>query len=256
MVWYYMESGRRIGPVTDAEFEGTVRTGKIRPETQVWREGMEKWSPFGILRPSDPGGGTAVAEPPTVAPATDLICSLCGKTYAQDALIRYKDRLVCWSCKPAFLQILKEGAVVPGALVYAGFWPRFAAKLIDWVLLGIVSFVLGAVIGLLFPAPRNPQNIGPYMISQALVMLVNIGFGASYVTWFLGKHGATPGKMALGIKVVLSDGRPVSYTRAFARHFAEWISAIVLMIGYLMVAFDDKKRALHDRICDTRVVRK
>ena len=62
--------------------------------------------------------------------------------------------------------------------------------------------------------------------------------------------------MACGIKIVTADGGKVTYLRACARHFAEFLSAIILGIGYLMVAFDREKRALHDHICNTRVIRK
>jgi uncharacterized RDD family membrane protein YckC len=55
---------------------------------------------------------------------------------------------------------------------------------------------------------------------------------------------------------VRPDGEKISYARACGRGFAELVSSIILGIGYLMVVFDEEKRALHDRICDTRVVRK
>ena len=85
---------------------------------------------------------------------------------------------------------------------------------------------------------------------------VTIGVAAAYTTWFLGKYAATPGKMALGLKVITADGGKVSYLKAFGRYFAEIVSGIILNIGYIMAAFDDEKRALHDRICNTRVVKK
>ena len=79
---------------------------------------------------------------------------------------------------------------------------------------------------------------------------------AAYDTWFIGKYGATPGKMACKLKIVVEDGSRVSYLRAFGRHFAKYLSAMILLIGYIMAAFDDQRRTLHDRICETRVVRK
>jgi uncharacterized RDD family membrane protein YckC len=73
----------------------------------------------------------------------------------------------------------------------------------------------------------------------------------------VGKYGATVGKMAAKIKIVNADGTPVSYGKAAGRYFAEILSSMICGIGYLMVAFDnEEKRALHDRICNTRVVRK
>ncbi len=62
--------------------------------------------------------------------------------------------------------------------------------------------------------------------------------------------------MALGLKVITADGDKVSYLKAFGRYFAEIVSGIILCIGYIMAAFDDEKRTLHDRICNTRVVKK
>jgi uncharacterized RDD family membrane protein YckC len=61
--------------------------------------------------------------------------------------------------------------------------------------------------------------------------------------------------MALGLKLVRSDGERLSAGRIIGRYFSEWLSAIILCIGYIMVAFDEEKQALHDRICDTRVIR-
>ena len=71
----------------------------------------------------------------------------------------------------------------------------------------------------------------------------------------VGRHGATPGKMAWGLKVIRADGGTVSYGRAFGRFWAQLLSGLLLGIGFIMVAFDDEKRALHDHICDTRVIR-
>ncbi|NIO10221.1 MAG: hypothetical protein GTO40_20335 [Deltaproteobacteria bacterium] len=61
--------------------------------------------------------------------------------------------------------------------------------------------------------------------------------------------------MACHLKVITADGGKISYGRACGRHFSEYLSALTLCIGYLMSAFDEKKRALHDRVCNTLVVR-
>ena len=61
----------------------------------------------------------------------------------------------------------------------------------------------------------------------------------------------------VALKVVRPDGATVGYMRALGRHFSEFVSSLVLAVGYLMVAFDkEERRALHDRMCSTRVVRK
>jgi uncharacterized RDD family membrane protein YckC len=60
--------------------------------------------------------------------------------------------------------------------------------------------------------------------------------------------------MALKVHVVTADGGRVSYARALGRYFAKLLSAFTLLIGYIIAAFDPERRALHDRICNTRVV--
>ena len=67
---------------------------------------------------------------------------------------------------------------------------------------------------------------------------------------------ASPGKLAIGIKVVRSDGETISFLRGFGRYFGYMLSGVILCIGYLMAAFTDRKQALHDMICDTVVVDK
>ena len=178
------------------------------------------------------------------------VCAECGKSFYQEEMIRYGDAWVCAACKPIFIQKLKEGVSVAGEMNYAGFWTRFGAKFVDWLILFITFIVLNM---LLIPARTAlaDQNKLFAVIYNILVIVIP----AVYSTWFLGKYGATPGKMAAKIKVVTADGGKVSYARAFGRHFAEWLSSLVLLIGYIMAAFDEQRRTLHDRICNTRVIK-
>ena len=69
------------------------------------------------------------------------------------------------------------------------------------------------------------------------------------------KMGGTPGKRAFGLRVVTADGLPVSYLRAFGRLFAKFVSYLTCCIGYIIAGFDKEKRALHDMICSTRVIK-
>ncbi len=171
-------------------------------------------------------------------------CSECGGEFSEDALIKFGDAMVCAQCKPFFVQRLREGATVAGEMVYAGFWIRVGAKIIDGIIGTIVSLGLGFIAGL-------AGGIQAHLIANIL----SWGFAVAYPTYFLGKYSATPGKMACGLKVLRPDGERLTYGRAFGRFFAEVLSAMILGIGYFMVAFDKEKRALHDRICDTRVIK-
>jgi uncharacterized RDD family membrane protein YckC len=91
-----------------------------------------------------------------------------------------------------------------------------------------------------------------YIISYLLALVMNF----AYYVYFLSKYQATPGKMALGLKVVTPEGAPITSGTATARFFAEMLSGIICLIGYIMAAFDEENRTLHDRLCNTRVVRK
>ena len=251
MSWYYSENNERRGPLEDAAFQALVSAGSIRPDTLVWREGMAEWSPYASVA----GGGAApvaVGAPAGAAPlaaarAGSQACSQCGRFFPADEMISYEGSSICAECKPLFFQRVKEGAVVVGAREYAGFWIRFAAKFVDGILLNIMGKVVGLVVGLALG-----DGAAVIWISFGL----GLGINAAYVIYFTGKSGATPGKMACKIEVIRADGSPMTYGRATGRFFAEFLSALTLLIGYIMAGFDEEKRALHDRICDTRVVRK
>ena len=58
----------------------------------------------------------------------------------------------------------------------------------------------------------------------------------------------------MGLVVTDLDGRRISPLRAIGRYFAKILSGIILFIGYIMVAFTDRKQGLHDMICSTLVV--
>jgi len=93
---------------------------------------------------------------------------------------------------------------------------------------------------------------------QLFMVLAQVGYLvilAGYSTFFHGKYGATPGKMACGLKVVTPEGTPIRYGRAFGRAMAEILSRMICDIGYIIAAFDSQKRALHDHIANTRVIR-
>jgi uncharacterized RDD family membrane protein YckC len=140
---------------------------------------------------------------------------------------------------------------------YAGFWVRFAAKIIDSIVLWILLMPFSLLVSSMFQVdPNNPEQIATMMAGMGILYLFQIGIPAAFTCFFLGRFQATPGKMALGLIVTNPERQKISYLRALGRNFAELISSIILAIGYLMAGFDEEKRTLHDRICSTRVVYK
>jgi uncharacterized RDD family membrane protein YckC len=143
------------------------------------------------------------------------------------------------------------GARPVGSMRYAGFWIRFLAVFLDGLILTLPTLAILFAMGAFSDLDRYERQS-----SSPLPNLVLMGLGLFYITFFNGKFGATPGKMALKIKIIRSDGSAITYGRAFGRYWAYLLSGMICYIGYLIAAFDAEKRSLHDRICDTRVVYK
>ncbi|MGA2867607.1 MAG: RDD family protein [Verrucomicrobiota bacterium] len=268
MNWFYVEQGQQTGPANDDQMAALLRAGKINANTLVWHEGMAEWLPFNRVQSDLKPSGSAPADggvPPLVSaaasetgPKAEAVCAECGQMFPIDEMIRHGNARICAGCKPVFMQKLSEGAPVlaAGELNYAGFGVRFGAKFIDGLIIGIPLMVV--YIAFLLPMmtsarTRNGQpdlGILPFLL-QAAMLFANM----VYQIFFLGKYGATPGKMACKLKVVTSEGGKISYGRAAGRFFAEMLSGMICYIGYIMVAFDKpQRRALHDHICNTRVV--
>lgn len=147
-----------------------------------------------------------------------------------------------------------------GAVVYAGFRKRLAAHLIDSLVIGTIGSVIGMVIGGIMGAALGfggETSGGAFIAIQVVVQLVSLGLTTAYYAGFHASRSmATLGKMAIGIKVVRTDGDQITLARGVGRYFATIISGLTLLIGYIMAAFTEQKRALHDMICDTLVVDK
>jgi uncharacterized RDD family membrane protein YckC len=252
MDWYYREdSGLQVGPLTEDEFDGRVKAGQVTAETMVWNENMHGWQSYNDWQRAS---SSALNSLPDAPPIPKVVCSSCYRQFPENEVLRFQDSWVCASCKPLFFQRLKEGGTVPGILEYASFWPRFGAKIIDGIITNVASGIIqfGAIIPLTMVS-KNESLLGVvYVISYLLAL----GMNFAYYVYFLTKHQATPGKMALGLKVVTPEGTPITAGTATGRFFAEILSGLICGVGYIMAAFDEEKRALHDRLCNTRVVRK
>lgn len=279
MNWYYVDQGQQAGPVTDAQLEELVRSGKIQPNTLIWREGMANWQAYREVHAPTP----VSAPPPPLAPShpvgqgPEAVCAECGNLFPLREVIRHGEVYICAKCKPVFMQKLSEGARFnPHSMRYAGFWIRLVAKIVDGLVLTILLilplvvliFVLVAVAARSSSHTSLHLDFVPHAAADDVAglaanfvgLFIQCGFIIAqvlYSTFFLGKYGATPGKMMCGLKVVDADNNPITYGRALGRGCAELLSGMICDIGYIIAAFDNpQKRALHDHICNTRVVYK
>jgi uncharacterized RDD family membrane protein YckC len=139
-------------------------------------------------------------------------------------------------CQACGRSLTAAATPAPSAQQYAGFWTRLAAWVIDIV---IVYAVSGLVIA------------GTFGIGILAVFLLPW----VYEAWLLSSDWqATVGKRALGMRVIDLQGRRITFARASGRHFAKYISAFLLGIGFIMAAFTSKKQALHDMLAETLVI--
>ena len=122
--------------------------------------------------------------------------------------------------------------------VSAGFWLRAGAYMIDGIIVAIVSVGLNLIL--------------PETVSIIVRLLLSAGY---FTVMPVLNQGQTLGKMAAGFAIVREDGSPITYGRALVRWLGYLVSGLTLCLGFVCAAFTNHKRALHDYIADTRVVR-
>ena len=124
MNWYYAVGQQQLGPVEDAQIDALLAAATITPDTLVWREGQTGWQPLRVVRPggqiAPPGAVPPPATPPgaaraSAAPPGQVQCAECRAFYPSEDTIQYGTAFVCATCKPIFVQRLREGAPVPTA---------------------------------------------------------------------------------------------------------------------------------------------
>jgi uncharacterized RDD family membrane protein YckC len=154
------------------------------------------------------------------------------------------------SSKPPSREGLKRGIEQTASVSmvrYAGFWKRFAAYMIDSIIIGIVTYIAYLMIPVMLSGERSESEV-------FLVWIVGIIVNWLYRAIMESSSGqATLGKMALGIIVTDYEGKRISFGRATGRLLAKIISGLILFFGYIMAGFTERKQALHDMIAGTLV---
>ncbi|PJF31373.1 MAG: hypothetical protein CUN51_03315 [Candidatus Thermofonsia Clade 1 bacterium] len=139
-------------------------------------------------------------------------------------------------------------------VVYAGFGIRFAAVLIDGIVLFIIGLIVGTLYAALTPLPRSMDEVQ----RQSLILnLIGLATSTLYYIYFLtNRDGQTPGKAAVGIRIVKLDGTRLTAWDAILRNVIGYtISSLIFFLGYLWILFDDRKQGWHDKLARTVVVR-
>ena len=136
---------------------------------------------------------------------------------------------------------------------YAGFWLRFVAWIIDYIIISIASFIL------YLPSLFMYSDITLSELPTVGFYNMIVGIAVPWLYYAIMESSskqATLGKMVIGVIVTDESGNRISFARATGRHFSKILSGIILLIGYIMIAFTGKKQGLHDIIAATLVVKK
>lgn len=198
-----------------------------------------------------------------------MFCSKCGANVPDNATF-------CGACgQPTTAVAVAPGGgaaavayAAPGVVArpvqYAGFWLRFVALIIDLIVLGVIGFIvtipfagMGMAVFMRGRAPMSPQELAPLFAAMGRLLLIRFVINWLYYALLESSSWqATLGKKALGLEVTDMEGRRIGFGRASGRFFGKIISSLILLIGFAMAGFTEKKQALHDMLAGCLVIRK
>jgi uncharacterized RDD family membrane protein YckC len=208
--------GQRMGPFPLEEVNRQLAAGSLRLSDLAWYEGIPNWVPLGQV----PG----VSAPERAAAArldSPLGSAVLSTTTAEET----------------------------GQ--YAGFWIRVVAYILDSVILAIVGGLVGLVMGAVLGASGMDVDLIK-LVSQFLGFLIGIIY---FSTLWSSNMQASLGQKVCGLRLITTDGGPVSLGRAIGRYFALILAFLILCIGVIMVAFTERKQGLHDMLVGTYVIK-
>ncbi|SDQ31444.1 Uncharacterized membrane protein YckC, RDD family [Pseudoxanthomonas sp. CF385] len=248
--WYYADAGgQRQGPFTADELAAHARNGRLTAESLVWRDGLDDWQPFGNF-------ASELDVPVTALPQVEPV----AEEATDQAHVPY--------APPSAQLTSTHSFVTGGRVVQAGLWKRFAASFIDNIVTTVISYALiipMMLIGVSVMGAGGTDNAmatGAGMVTILAMYPILILAPCVYFGWMQSSSmQASLGKLAVGIKVVRTSGQRAGFWRNFLRSLAYVMFGAVtcglgVLISALMVAFTERKQALHDMVCDTLVVDK
>jgi uncharacterized RDD family membrane protein YckC len=220
-------NGERHGPYPEADVRQWLRDGQVSPDDLGWREGLADWQPLSTLFPDErPANGGTAAVPPLPSQPAELVMD------------------------------------------YAGFWQRFGAWVIDLLILMVPSMIVFHLLGgtaaymklleQMQAGADMTHAVGEYTTAArpGSIAAVLVGF-VYYVLFECSKWQATPGKLALRLRVTDLDGRRLTPGRAAARNAVRLVgivTGLIPFVCYLAVAWTARKQGLHDLLASTLVL--
>ena len=245
--WYYTSGGAQQGPVSTEELQAWIAAGQLAVTELVWREGMGDWQPISLItelassqHAADGGYGVAWQAP------------LQPSDYVGGGQYQLGYGAPAYGGQPGHTTTLQYHNPNYGQrMVYAGFWWRFLAAIIDMVILNVAGLIVGFVFGIAATSARSNVHsieLGGNVIGILIGWLYSAFLESS--TW-----QGTIGKKACGIVVTDLNGQRIGFGKATGRHFGKILSGLILLIGYIMQAFTEKRQALHDMMAGCLVLK-
>ena len=198
--------------------------------------------------PEPSASNESTPKPSAPAPVTGIgICPRCqhsnepGSSYCYHCGLPLDDEIIPGS--PSAVRAFQQGT--PG-----GFWVRFVAYILDLIVVTVGNVMIYALLGEDMVESLDPEN--PFVFAD----LISAVFGLLYTPTLIGLWSTTVGKKPFELYIVRTDGGRCGFWRAFGRELAKVLSALILFVGFLMIAFRSDKRGLHDLIAGTVVIKR
>jgi len=231
--YWVTRGGVRRGPYEEAEILEAVELGTVRHSDLLWVEGMREGIPV-----ADVFAQLGAGAPATAASHAPLTLAPLEPPHASPY-------------RPPSARVDDLAELALGNIRYAGFWIRYAAAVLDALVMLVPAIVLALGLGLIAHLAGARANTVQWYAFAAGILLNWLYFAVLESS----PRCATPGKRAFHLQVFEAGGLTrIGFLRATVRWLGRWLSMLVLLAGYLMQPFTPRKRALHDFVAGTVVI--
>lgn len=196
-----------------------------------------------------------------------LICNVCDKTFNIKEVVRGESseigpgKFICPSCS---LIALEEDLLESETFIYAGFFRRSVAFLIDAIPLTIVVIIvfvastpIGEMIREMMENRENFEYRMEHIIWKAIGRITSAVVYILYSTFLeASRYKGTVGKILLGMEVVDVNGNRLTRWQSFERNSMKIMSALPIMMGFVACLFSKRRRCWHDSLAGTYVINK